>query len=602
MSHRGPDDEGEYFSDFVALGSKRLSVQDLSSHARMPMASSCGRYTITYNGELYNFVELRAQLIGLGYCFRSRSDTEVVLVAYIAWGASALNFFNGMYAFAIWDKESSKLFMARDRLGEKPLHLALRDNRLVFASEAHALLRIHRPLISDLNQDSINSYLAFGFIPPDQGIVRGLSKLPPGHYAVYDRYGLRTSRYWRVPNRELPLIDVDHREIVDHVGTLIDRSVRMRLTGDRAVGLFLSGGIDSGIIAESIARQAPKKCLAFTARYRNCPPKYDESARAASLAKRLGIDHEVVDVDDGDFCSFYRVIHNSGEPFADSSAMALCSLYNKVSEDITVVITGDGGDELFGGYANVSSAHRGERLSELLPSESLNFLRAVSRFCGAHGARLSDFIGHYVVKPVVLQYDVRNLWTRSLREKLLLSKKNLDYPAQVISSLLQEYQGQQSNASRHLWIDLHLRLASAYLVKADITSSMYGVESRSPYLDSDLVDFATRLPVESLLSVVRSKAVLRSLAGRRLSPGYSTDSKRGFAPDIAGWLRTSWKEQCYELAVEGISRRGICTSKAYLQEIFEQHMLMTANHAQRLLILMGLEVWLRTFVDVRGSA
>ena len=368
LTHRGPDDEGMVFlqddkfyevkkplptglkeNGFeVGLGHRRLSIIDLSSAAHQPMCNENGSVWIVYNGEIYNFHDLRKELIDKGHLFKSNSDTEVILHAYEEWGVECLNYFRGMFAFAIWDSNLRRLFLARDRLGKKPLVYFHQKSHFAFASEIKALLQV--PGIKrEVNAYAIHHYLTYQYIPSPGTIFQGIQKLPPAHYLLYDRKGnIKIERYWRLHFNSNAQTGIDPQEVNDRIRKELEESVRLRLISDVPLGAFLSGGVDSSIIVGIMARLSRKPVKTFSIGFEEM--EFDEISYARMVSKHFSTEHHEFIVKPNDIEILPKLVWHYNEPFADSSAIPTYYVANMTKDYVKVVLTGDAGDENFAGY------------------------------------------------------------------------------------------------------------------------------------------------------------------------------------------------------------------------------------------------------------
>jgi len=511
LHHRGPDDRGVWHEDGACLGHTRLSIIDLSPAGHQPM--ELDELVLTYNGEIYNFRELRARLPGP---FRSHSDTEVLLHLYREHGEDCVRHLQGMFAFAIWDRKRRRLFGARDHLGIKPFHYAHSDTGFAFASELDAL-RAAAPAAVD--PIAIVDYLTYGYVPSPRTIYAGLRKLPPGHAFVLEDGELRTWRYWS-PSPEIRVDDM--ATAVARTQALLEQVVPAQLVSDVPIGLFLSGGIDSATVAAFAGRIST-----FTLGFED--PTASEAEAARSVAKHLGTDHHELTANARDVRTAVDTVARSfGEPFGDSGAWSSYLVAQLARKHVTVALSGEGGDELFGGYKRYwklqsNSPGRSARvLTRLLPATSRlrhslakraasGLEAAAMRGAGIVGASLDAIIDSRLVDP---EHD--RLWSyrQFWREDL--------HPTQ-----------------RLRWMDLHTTLPDALLTKVDRASMAHALEVRPPLLDHRLVEFAFSLHPDLLVDPAarRGKLVLRELMHARLPSGHLDRPKKGFGLPIRRWLR-----------------------------------------------------------------
>lgn len=603
LRHRGPDDSGLFASSEAVLGSRRLAVIDLSEDARMPMTNEDRSLWITYNGEIYNHRDLREELAKRGHVFRSRSDTEVIVHAYEEWNMGCVERFVGMFAFAIWDSSTHRLFAARDRLGVKPFFYTVKPSRIAFASEVHGLYEFESVSTSEIDPLALDAYLAFGYAPPDRGFVRGVSKLPPGHTLVFDSGGLRAERYWRPSFR--PTRRASMAETLDELDVVLGEAVGCRLEADVPLGCFLSGGIDSGLVTAMAARKVKEPLETFCVGFSDATPKEDERALAQSVASRYQTRHHELMVKPEQRSLLTSVTFHTGEPFADISILPTYEIARRAREHVTVVLSGDGGDESFAGYRGVWASHLGETAYRYAPRVGATLARAVARSESVARwtpvlARTGRWAERYVFGSVAKQFDYVNHWDSSLRPTLYgdAFRQGLQGEGALgrIASLCGE-SPDLSNAERQLLVDLQWALPGCYLTKVDIASGMASLEVRSPFLDHRVVEFAASLPIRYKLTRFRQKGLLRRLATRYLPREITQQPKRGFAPKIGRWLRTGWVEPLRRLATSSaLVRVGVIDGRV-LQATIDAHTRGTRDHGQRLWSILCLEAWWRLFVE-----
>jgi len=607
LRHRGPDDSGIHSDEIAALGARRLSIIDLSEQGHMPMTDGEGRW-ITYNGEVYNHREIRAELEAKGHRFRSRCDTEVVLRAYAQWGDACVERMAGMFAFALWDAPRRRLFAARDRLGVKPLFYWRDGRRLAFASEVGGLYRFARPEADAVDPLALDYFLAFGYVPPDRCLIRGLHRLPPGHRMVFDESGLRCERYWQLQMR--PTLPIDLETALDELDTRLERAVSRRLESDVPLGSFLSGGIDSGLVTAFAARASDEPLRTFSVGFGGASNGEDERPLARLVAERYGTRHTEIEVGaDVGHELLHKAVRHVGEPFGDVSILPTYLISCEARRLVTVALSGDGGDESFAGYRNVMLARQSQRLRERLPAP----LRRLAAGLGhplvgrlaPPVARAGRWFGRYVGAPVASHFDLPEHWASGLRRSLYTGgalRALADRDALDVVEDVQRRSLPVSDAELHLFTDLHLRLPGGYLVKVDIASNMTSLEVRSPFLDHELVEFAARLPVDLKLLGGRQKGLLRRLAARHLPSPLVDAPKRGFAPRTGEWLRGDWAGPLRDAVEDSSVARAGWLRQETLRRVLEEHRSGRVDPGQRLWSFLALETWWRMFIDRRPDA
>ena len=533
---RGPDDAGVWASENVGLGHRRLSIIDVSPNGHQPMFSADGRYVIVYNGEIYNFREIRELLDGGGRCWRSQSDTEVILEAYARWGPRCVEHFHGMFALAIWDLETRVMYAARDRMGVKPLYYHFGSDCFAFASRPRALLALNPSWSSPLDEQAIRFYFESGYVPAPYSVFRAVRKLPPAHWLLLNESGLQVKRYW-----DYRQIATEHSweqrredDLLDELDEILSRSVRSRMISDVPLGAFLSGGIDSSIVVAMMAKFSPERVKTFTIGFEY--EAYDESHYAESVALHLGTEHFCKEMKIDDLLELKPAFSREfDEPFCDSSAFPTMAVSRLARRHVTVSLSGDGGDELFGGYPYYELTRRLSVFYELpgaartflataigtAPNHRLKLLSAAMRqgnvteaFCFARSVA-KDFDA--VLEPEVLRRTV------SLQE--LFAETAKACPADL------------SAPEIAMRLDAFYTLPDDYLQKVDVASMAFSLESREPLLDQDLVEWAMRLPLKWKLRGGQPKYLLRKLAYRYIPRKIMDRPKRGFEVPIANWLK-----------------------------------------------------------------
>lgn len=541
LAHRGPDGEGLWASDCgrVVLGHRRLSVIDLSDNAQQPMSSKDGRYTIVFNGELYNFAELRSELLALGHHFTSTGDTEVLLTAYAVWGEGCLERFNGMFAFAIHDRGTSSvrpsLFFARDRAGEKPFYFSHSRREFGFASELKALAHGR-----SINLQALNHYLALGYVPADLCLFEGVHKLPPAHCARLDlsTRELTTRRYWALPHNR-PSTPADGEALADEAGALIEDSVRLRLVADVPVGVLLSGGLDSSLVVGAAARVSSSPVETFTIALPGSP--LDEAHHAQRVATHFGTRHHVLPLADASLHLLDGLAPFIDEPIADSSILPAWLVFGLARKQVTVALGGDGGDELFGGYSDyttsLADAQRWGRVPPVV-------LRAVASAAAAlpAGVRGRNRVASLRGGPLQQMIWGRPYFDQALRRRILRTdagaalNSELGAPEAFLLGLFHQGEDAVDAMTRTHFGSI---LPDDFLVKVDRASMAHSLEVRAPFLDHRLIEFAFgRVPAQWKVSGGESRRLQRILGRRWLPKELDINRKQGFSIPVNEWLRS----------------------------------------------------------------
>jgi asparagine synthase (glutamine-hydrolysing) len=552
IAHRGPDASGIWSASdgSVVLGHRRLAILDLSPAGAQPMENSGGTSIVVFNGEIYNHEELRRELAVGGVRFTGRSDTEVLLAAYDAWGERCVERLRGMFAFAIYDQTRRVLFMARDRAGEKPLYWAEHRGGLVFASELKALMA-DSEFPRRLSPEGLAYYLSFGYVPGDRCILQGVHKLMPAHCLSWPHAGgaPKIRRYWDIPPaRPDETSSVD--ELTDELRHVLTSAVGEQLVADVPLAVLLSGGVDSSVVAAIAAQASHHRVRTFTVTLPN-HPRLDESRFARSVAEYLGTDHVELPLDQSSADLIQKLAVQYDEPIADSSMIPTYLLAKTVSRHCKVVLGGDGGDELFGGYLAYQTALRRDRLRVRLPRGARSLIAATARRILPSGAKgrnalmalegsTADGIAQSAVWTDAADYSRISSW---------LSRRSQKYsPTRWRRDLVEEARGLPGAA---MAADFRTYLPEDILVKVDRASMLCSLEVRAPFLDRRVIEFAyERIPSRLQVTLQERKILLKRLAKRLLPPDLDIDRKQGFTIPISKWLTPdilqTWRDDCRE--------------------------------------------------------
>ena len=597
LTHRGPDDAGFYIGDYIGLAHRRLSIIDLSPLGRQPMSNEDGTVWVVCNGEIYNFQKLRKQLKQLGHHFRSHSDTEVIVHAYEEWGKDCVDHFIGMFAFGIWDARKKSLFLARDRLGVKPLYYTEQGGRLLFASEPQTLYQYVKVTPETIDRSALDYYLAFGFISPDRSLIKQLNKLPPAHILRYDIGGTYVRRYWdvkfrHIQNKKLPLY-------LEELNYRLQKAVSRRLISDVPMGCFLSGGIDSGLITAMASIFSDKPVKTFSVGFTSATVKEDEMPFARLVAQKYGTIHQELVVDINAQTVLPRILWHCGEPFADVSIIPTYMICRAAKQSITVALTGDGGDESFAGYMNVQAAYLAQKLKRLFPGKLLYLLKRFTEGRRFAFPRINTLLA-YATRPALQHYNLSNWFDINARQSLyhpdwLNGRPVTDHLEMIANNLAQVKDLEE--AEQLLFNDLHWRLPGDYLTKVDVASNMVALEIRSPFLDHEMVEYAAGLPIDIKLLHYRQKGLLRRLSRDYLPGELLYQPKRGFGPPLARWLREGWSSLVRSLISESLALRPGIFNAGAINTIVDEHLSGKKNHGNRLWALICFEVWWRLFID-----
>jgi asparagine synthase (glutamine-hydrolysing) len=603
--HRGPDDSGIWSDELCALGHRRLAIIDLSPAGRNPLSNEDGSIWITFNGEIYNFQQLRHDLERLGYRFRTRTDTEVVVSAYEQWGVEAIRRLRGMFAFGLWDRRKRRLLIARDRVGKKPLFYTQAGDRFVFASELQGLLAA-RDIPREVEPSAIDAYLEWGYVPAPDTAFKGVKKLPPAHWMTVDLGSgepqIRIERYWALEYE--PKLSISEEEASEAIREKLAEAVRLRLISDVPLGAFLSGGIDSSIVVGLMARASGHPVKTFSIGFKEAA--YNEVDHARRIAEKWGTDHHEFIVEPDALSVLPRLVRHYGEPYADSSAIPTFYVSQMTRKKVTVALNGDGGDESFAGYERYLGNRLAERLqsipgskmtarvlSRALP-DSLNprnRLRQARRFLSVATHPMEKRYGHWVA--FFGDAAKQRLYARQFRSSL-----NGRGSGDWISSLFEQARGLDP-VDAAMSVDVNSYLPYDLLVKVDITSMSNSLEARSPFLDHEVMEFAARLPASYKLRGKQAKYLLKRAFADLLPPENVNRRKMGFGVPVGAWFHGPLRPLLEDaLLSEQAERRGYF-QKAEVRRLFDEHIERRADHSFSLWNLLMLELWHREFIDAR---
>jgi len=597
IRHRGPDDEGEFFDAHATLIHQRLSIIDVAG-GHQPIASEDGRFVLVFNGEIYNYAELRSELIGKGHRFATRSDTEVIVHLFEDLGPSCCERLLGMFAFAIWDRRERILFLARDRLGVKPLFYARTSDRFLFASELKAILA-HGGLRGEIDPQGLDQYLTFMYVPAPMTIVRGVSKLPPGQTLTFENGCVRSSVYWRLPSAEevgdWPSIEVASDELEDR----LQRAVQCRLMSEVPLGAYLSGGLDSSIVVALMARAGGGEVNTFSVGFEE--PGFDERRHSRRVAEAFGTRHRELVVGSYDARELLpRIVHALDEPVADAAAIPTYLMAELTKRHVTVVLTGEGADELFAGYSHYKILAAGDRAALLSPAA----LVGAARRLAGHGlvgrgleyaSRLRDRAEAWLaLKSVFTPSEKASLYTDSLRDAVTSSA-----PAdEIVRQHLVGNDGPFLN--QLLRFDLATWLPDDLLVKVDRMTMAHAVEGRVPYLDHRVVEMVMRLPPRWKLWGLTDKRILRRIGRKLLPAGIARRPKTGFAVPVGRWAAGDLRELIEEcLGPRSLARRGLFRPR-FVARLLDRRSYPMFQRRQ-LWTLLCLELWCRECLDRSGA-
>lgn len=596
VRHRGPDDQGFFVSGSVGLGHARLSIIDLSPTGKQPMLSADGNAVIIFNGEIYNFRELKSELLQKNsYPFRGSSDTEVMLALYQTDGIDFLKKINGMFALALYDKQKGLLFLARDRMGKKPLYYGVFGNTLIFGSEPKALLQ-HPACTRKLNFEALNDYLHYEYVPTPNCIFEGIHKLEPAHYALWQNEKFTTHSFWSMDFTENK---IPEPETLKQLDAAIQRSVSQRLVADVPLGIFLSGGLDSSTIAYYAQKASTQKIKTYSIGFKEA--SFDESMFARTVAKHIGTDHHEQMLSAHDSLDLIpRIAELLDEPMADASIIPTYLLSKFTREYVTVALGGDGGDELFAGYPTFQAFKlarwyrripRGLRRSMLEPLLSL--LPSSERNMSA-GFLARRFVAGTIAAEAYQNQVWLSAFSGPERSQLFAPDVWAQLSHKSEFETIDRYRDEIASASEEnklLYAYMRTYMMDEVLVKVDRASMYNSLEVRAPFLDYELVDYVNHLPFSYKLRGFTTKYLLKRLMHNKLPSHIVYRKKKGFGVPMTAWLRNELRPLCQELlSKDRITRQGLFNHD-YVSRLMDDHQNRRRDHRKELWTLMVFQMW-----------
>jgi asparagine synthase (glutamine-hydrolysing) len=599
MRHRGPDDAGVHVEPGVALGMRRLSIIDLST-GNQPIHNEDRTVWVVFNGEIYNYRELRRDLEARGHRFCTASDTETIVHGYEEWGERVFAQLRGMFGIALWDSRTKTLFIARDRVGIKPLYFGEAGGRLYFGSEAKCLL-VNPEVDRRLDAAALDHYLAYQYTPPDGSIFRGIHKLRPGHYLKASGGVVTTQRYWQLP------VDRPHRvqgerETLEELRTILADAVRSHMISDVPLGAFLSGGIDSSLVVALMAQAADRPVKTFSIGFEEA--EYDELPHARRVARHLGTDHHELVVRPDALGILDRVVWHFDEPFADSSAIPTWYVSEMARRHVTVVLSGDGGDELFGGYTRYLPHPRVESFDRLAPGVGRALAAATWRAL-PHGARGKNFLRHVARDPRGRYIDSMTFYHADERRALLSPALRAEIghwnAEEHFSAPFQRFGGLPLEAQL-MAFDFETYLPEDCLVKVDRMSMAHSIESRVPLLDHLVIEFAASLPASVRMPGGRLKHLLKEVAFSLVPREMLDRPKQGFAVPVGRWFRGALRDAFGDILGAPLTRQRGYFNPAFVDRVVAEHLSGRRDHTTRLWMLLVFELWHRQYIDQAVAA
>jgi len=599
LAHRGPDAEGIHAEGPVVLGHRRLSIIDLRPEANQPIANEDGSVVAIVNGEIYNYAELRRQLVAKGHVFRSNSDSETIVHLYEEYGEDCPSKLRGMFAFAVWDRRRNRLFLARDRVGKKPLYYAARPDGFWFASELKALAAaIPEPLA--VNLDAIDQYLTLQYVPSPMTAYAGVAKLPAAHcLTVSPGEAPKLRRYWRLSFTPGPKITEE--DAVLEVRSLLEEAVELRRMSDVPLGAFLSGGVDSSTVVALLARNSSQRIKTFSVDL----PSGDsgEGPYARLVAERYNTEHEELTITPDMVTILPEIVRIYGEPFADASAVPTYYISQMTRRKVVVVLSGDGGDEAFAGYHRYGLERLARGLCRL-PFGAPRLIESLMRRAPGERLLIMREFAPYLRRPVSERYlfflarwhrDKENLVGPALYARAAANMVARDFAAILAAS------DATDDTNRLLDLDVQTYLPDDILTKVDIASMAHALEVRAPFLDHVLLERMAALPGAWKLNGLRGKQILRRAVRDLLPQQILFRRKKGFSLPLNRWLREDLSQMSWDLLTDATARnRGLFKPQSVIR-LLEEHR-AGINHSDRLWSLLVLELWHRTYIDGRARA
>jgi len=600
IRHRGPDDEGIYLSRQVGLGHARLSIIDLQT-GRQPLSNEDGTVWIVFNGEIYNFAELRDFLLKRGHTFKTRTDTEVIVHLYEELGPRCVEKLRGMFAFALWDENSKTLFLARDRVGIKPLYFSVSNDAIVFASEIKAI--VADPSIArDLAPEVIDRFLTFLYVPGEETLFRGISKLAPGHYLVARDGKTEIREYWDLSFTAAPN-SLTVKDAEQKLSSLFAEAVKMHMIADVPVGVLLSGGVDSTAVLRCAAEHTGKEINTFTVGFAD-PGVADERPYARLAAEAVGSRHHEMTISGSDFISFLpKYVWHMEEPVCEPPAVALYYVSKLAREHVKVLLSGEGGDEAFAGYDNYRNIVWLERLKQIFPPANGAASWSLARLNSlVHSAKIAkytplvrDTFPNYYYSRTSTPYRYGGNGIGELYTPDFLSSINREYSVEPVRKLLAGVKD-RSVLDQMLYIDTKTWLPDDLLIKADKMTMANSLELRVPLLDHRILEFAASLPSNFKLKGFALKYIWKRTLTKRLPPQILKRKKAGFPVPYEAWLRNNLRDHVRTILTDRKS-----TQRGYFRKSAIEKMLHANHHfgtySKEIFSLVSLELWHRSFLD-----
>ena len=604
LRHRGPDDKGVYVKGSMGLGLSRLAVIDLSGTGHQPMRNEDKTVWIVFNGEIYNFQSLKRKLIERGHKFFSNSDTETIIHLYEEYGEECLKHLKGMFAFAIWDERKKKLFMARDRIGKKPLYYFLNDQCLIFASEIKAILE-DRIVPRRVNKKAIHHYLTYNYVPNPQTAFHNIFKLPPAHSLIWQAGRISIKRYWRL-NYE-PKLNLSEEEACEQILPRLEEATKIRMISDVPLGAFLSGGTDSSAVVALMSKLSEKPVRTFSIGFKE--GFYNELPFAKMVAETFQTEHHEFLVKPKALQVLPKLVWHYGEPFADSSALPVFYVAKMAKNYVTVALNGDGGDENFGGYRRYHFdrfIHYYNQLPSLVREKIINkFIKLIPY---TNSASFNLFLQKLKVLSETSSdfQPQRHLWllywfNYNLKEKLYSDdfKREVgrEDPLNIMAENYKNFGNLADSVDNMISVEANTYLPDDLLVKMDVATMANSLEARSPLLDHEFMEFAAALPPEFKIKNGERKYIFKKALKTLLPKEIIYRKKKGFTPPMDDWFRKEMKDYAHEVLLDSKTINRNYFKKEGIVKLLNEHCRSNINHGEIIWALIFLELWHRTFID-----
>jgi len=597
LRHRGPDGEGRFVDDKVGLGHRRLSIIDVEGGSQ-PISNENGSLKIVFNGEIYNFLELREELKSAGHIFKTRSDTEVIVHAYEQWGRRCVNRFNGMFAFAIWDSARRELFLARDHLGIKPLYYIDLKNRVLFASEIKALLQ-DKDCPREVDIESLVELFTFRYVPSPKTLFKDIRKLPPGHMMILSDKGIEVDRFWKWT----PHFRSNYKEmaLIEEYQYLLEDAVRLQLRSDVPLGLFLSSGIDSGVLLAIMSKYSSGPVQTFTIGFEG-GDKTNEIKDARVLAEMFGANHHFMVVKPEDYLSYYEnYLWDIEEPVGNETAAAFYFVSKIASDKVKVALTGQGADEPWAGYDRYLGAKFSNFYSRIPQVVTDSFANLVTKMPGRY-ERFKRGVISLGERDMLTRFaKVYSFFSSDMKQQLFkgqLKKQIADdeYCSKRALYHLQSEVQQLDPLSQMLYIDTRANLPDDLLMVADKTSMTNSIEARVPFLDYRLIEFIESLPPGLKLNGLTGKYLHKKALKKWLPKNVISRKKKGFKNPIEDWLRTGMRSFVEEHLLAHDAATSNFFNQSYIRQMLEQDRSGRDQLRRHIYLLISFEMWHRTFL------